>query len=186
MGTGGWCSEDAAQRRGLGELGGEPRELLGGESPLGAARQGAVEHDDAQPADPHDVVVGLRPGPVQELPAERRALVVVAHRVDERRPDPLRRRLDDRPQRAIGGRVAGVGEVAGEHESGDGQPGALDGVERNANVVEPLRPVDVDMEVRQLDERHLAAQGVPRCEVRVGHLSPDRTKPFTICFCSTR
>ncbi len=119
-----------------GEATGEPVELRIGEAAADAAGHAGVEHDDVQGAEQGVVVVRrLEIGLAAEQGAvERRARIMVAEREQHRggKPGLAEHRLDLQ----IAGRIAEIGEIAGNHDKGRcrlhprhlGQNGAQRGV----------------------------------------------------------
>ena len=60
----------------------------------------------------------------------RHPVVVVPHDPHDLAPQPRRERLEQGPQLAVGGRLARVNEVAGDHQRGRGDPGRLDALKQ--------------------------------------------------------
>ncbi len=147
-----------------GELVAQPHELVVGEMAAVVTRCGAVEHHDPQARDPVDAVardrreaVGRRRG-AQQLAAERRPLVVVAHRVDDRGAQVARERFDHRPQPPVGDGGAAVGEITGQQQARHRGPGVHDRAGRGLQVRVCVHPavrqfpaVD-EVDVAELDQ----------------------------------
>ena len=111
--------EDRAERRGGGEHLGQPGELLVAQLAVVVTGHRRVEGDEPQPVELVDAVDGThRIGEclVQQLGAERRAIVVVAHHPEHAGAEARGERLDERAQVGVGIALAEVDEVAGEDD----------------------------------------------------------------------
>jgi hypothetical protein len=138
---------------GFGQLGAQPLQLLGPQLTVPLARNGAVQHDDAQPVEPGDVVeragIGGLPG---QFGAQCGAVVVVPGDQHDRHRHPGQRG----PQSLVLRGPAVLGQVARQQQPGD-RPGRRHRCERPLEHRQSVagRPWVVffaDVQVGQLDQ----------------------------------
>ncbi|PQM48570.1 hypothetical protein C1Y40_01209 [Mycobacterium talmoniae] len=123
--------QNGAERGGLGQLRGQPLQLLRGELSVVVAGHRGVQHHDPQPGDlVHPVHRGHRRRLTQQVLAQRGPVVVVTHHPDELGAKAIGQRFDQFAQRAVGVRLAGVGEIPGEHQGVRARLGARQPVQQ--------------------------------------------------------
>ena len=127
--------EDRAVDGGAGQFIGQPGELGVIQFAMVLAGDARVEHDDAQPVQPHHLVDGtVVAQPAQQLGPESRPIIVITHPPHDLGAEPLGDRLGERREFCVGGGLAAVGEISGEDDRLGTPPGSLERLEHLAEL----------------------------------------------------